>query len=184
MYGASIRDSGGLGAKRDSYIVEIQKYSVAWIDGLEHGLFDGEERLIAKAGVGKTCPFVRLPDKVADVRHKGHRRLDINTDTAEAIGWRDDSGCKLPIMSDGSGYSIRPYGIPSGRSRNCRYGNPEFPAQGARDVAASTACLPYRQDGSLKALRFHCRQELLVSRFDRPYLADATCRQCIVQKAI
>src|SRR5882757_2823104 len=60
MYGAPIRDSGGLGCKRYSHIVEIQKYFVAWIDGLEHGLFYGKERLIARDEAGKTCPLLWL----------------------------------------------------------------------------------------------------------------------------
>jgi hypothetical protein len=128
MYGTPIRDSGGSGAKRNSHIVKIQKYSVSRIDGLEHGLFDGEECLIAKGEVGKTCPLLWLSDQAADLRRKGYRRLDINTNTAEPIGWSDDSGCKLRIVRDGSGDSSRPEGIPSGRSRNSRYGNSKFSA--------------------------------------------------------
>lgn len=139
---APIRDSGGSGPKRYSHIVEIQKYSVAWIDRLEHGLLDAEESLIAEVEVGGAGPFVWLSHKTADLRRKRHRRLDINTHAAEPVGGRDDRGCEIGIMTDGSGYTSRPDGITSGRPRYSHYGNPQFPAQGPRDVASGTACPP------------------------------------------
>jgi hypothetical protein len=74
--------------------------------------------------------------------------------------------------------------MPPGWSRNSRYGNPKFPAQAARDIPACAACSSYGQHGSLKALRFHRCQELFVPRLDPAYLADATRRQFLLQKAI
>lgn len=100
MDGNPIRDSGSLGGNRDSDIVEIQEFSVARIDSLEHRFFDGEQRLVAVGDISEICPFFWLPDKSADIRSKGYRGLDINANASELSRGRDDRSRKLRIVSD------------------------------------------------------------------------------------
>jgi hypothetical protein len=97
---------------RNGDIVEIKKASVTWVDGLEYSFLDREKRLIAKANVGKGGHFPRRRDDIANAGLQRLSWFNIDSDASEAIGWRDNRGGKLSVVSDRSNNTLRPEWVP------------------------------------------------------------------------